>query len=111
MTHFKPHFKPREIQVIDLVDFSNMMCAELYEYLTDAISQSDRISYGNNDDTLVRPCNFVDFMETALELYTEDGDEAWLLDHQEEIDSFRVLMDAVADLEKRDVVPYIAIGS
>lgn len=88
-----------------------MMCAELYEYLTDAISQSDRISYGNNDDTLVRPCNFVDFMETALELYTEDGDEAWLLDHQEEIDSFRVLMDAVADLEKRDVVPYIAIGS
>lgn len=110
MKHFKPHFKPREIQVIDLVDFSRMMCEELYEYLTDALSNSE-LSYGNNDDTLVRPRNFVDFMETALESYTDEGDEAWLLDHQEEIDSFRVLMDAVADLEKRDVVPYIALGS
>lgn len=110
MTHFKPHFKPRVIQVIDLVDFSKMMCVELYGYIIDAISESE-FSYGNNDDTLIRPCNFVDFMTTALEFYTEDGDETWLLDHQEETDSFRVLIDAVADLEKRDIVPYIAIGS
>ena len=104
------HFKPRAIQVIDLVDFSKMMCEELYGYIIDALSDSD-VSYGGNDDTLVRPCNFVDFMETALALYAIERDAAWLLGHQEEIDSFRVLMADVEDLENRDVVPYIAIGS
>lgn len=86
-----------------------MMCAALYECLVDAISESE-ISYGRNDDTLIRPSNFVDLMETALFTAAAD-DQITLHLNGEEIARFRALINDVADLEKRDVVPYIAIGS
>lgn len=104
-------FNLRKVELLDLCDFQKMMCAELYELLTEQISQSGEISFGNNDDTLVWPHNFVEYMEGALDVYMDDADEAWRLDHQEEIDAFRKLIKDVATLEQLNPVPYIALGN
>ena len=105
-------FNLRKVELLDLCDFQKMMCAELYELLTEQISQSGEISFGNNDDTLVWPHNFVEYMEGALDAYMDSGGgEAWILDHQEEIDAFRQLIKDVEALDDRDAQIYIALGN
>lgn len=104
-------FNLRKVELLDLCDFQKMMCAELYALLTEQISQSGEISFGNNDDTLVWPHNFVEYMEGALDVYTEELDENGMLDHQEEIDAFRQLIKDVEALDDRDAQIYIALGN
>lgn len=104
-------FNLRKVELLDLCDFKKMMCAELYALLTEQISQSDNISFGRNDDTLVWPHNFVEYMGNALDAYMDGGGESWILDHQEEIDAFRKLIKDVAALEQLNPVPYIALGN
>lgn len=57
--------KTRQIEIVDLVEIGKVLPDSFYTELLDNLNNSD-ISFGDNDDTLVRSDNFLILIEDTI---------------------------------------------
>lgn len=57
--------KTRQIKIVDLVEIGQVLPDSFYGQVLDTLNNSE-ISFGNNDDTLVRADNFLILIEDTI---------------------------------------------
>lgn len=68
-------FNTISIQVVDITEIKDAVSHDFFESLMETINMSD-ISFGNNDDTLIRVPRFIELVEEAAEVFCDD-DYSW----------------------------------
>lgn len=66
----------RNVEVVDLNDIGKQVPSTFFSQLIDTLNNSE-VSWGTNDDTLVRADNFVGLIEEALEDAVVDNGNDW----------------------------------
>jgi len=67
-------FNTITVNIVDLNDIQNVVDHDFFTTLIDELNNSD-ISFGNNDDTLVKIPRFIELMNEALETYSCPWDD------------------------------------
>lgn len=65
-------FNTISIQVVDITEIKDAVSHDFFESLMETINMSD-ISFGNNDDTLIRIPRFIGLVEEAVEDFCDDS--------------------------------------
>jgi hypothetical protein len=88
--------KTRNIEVVDLDVLGRALPNNFYQELLEVLNNSC-LSYGSNDDTLVRSDNFISLIEDAI----DDSKNDWL--------GNEAINDVIDFLENKDC--FVALGS
>jgi hypothetical protein len=88
--------KTRNIEVIDLDVLGKALPKNFYQELLEVLNNSC-VSYGSNDDTLVRTDNFIDLIQETI----DDSKNDWL--------GNTAINDVIDFLNKKDC--FVALGS
>lgn len=88
--------KTRNIEVVDLDVLGKALPNNFYQELLEVLNNSC-LSYGSNDDTLVRSDNFISLIEDAI----DDSKNDWL--------GNEAINDVIDFLENKDC--FVALGS